>query len=267
MRAVVVVVAIGCPIVAQDASELGPDRWRLGTALAAGTFDFVQGRSPVLSFPMPAGTSTLDGRTSAWLLRLQGEFVGGDHIGGGVRFESMASANSRFTGPFDFDVRDARDHSAFAHLTWRVDMERFAMPIRVGALANRLEVEYSRAGGPREDDFTSFGPYFELAPEWSLAGAHGSRWSLYAEGGIGWTATRIGGTPGSFPSDATTRFVGVEVGTRLEIGTFEVGAFEVGLAYVARFQRMERSDPEAGVTISPFDAQFQGVLVSFAVRF
>lgn len=266
MRAVVVVCLV-CPLVAQDTSDLGHGRWRLRTALAAGTFDFVQGRSPFLPSPMPAGTSTLDSRISALLLRLQGEFVGGDHIGGGVRFESMASPNSQFTGAFAFDVRDARDHSAFAHLTWCVDTDRFTMPIRVGALANRLEVEYSRAGNPREDDFTSFGPYFELAPEWSLVGAHGSRWSIYAEGGIGWTTTRIGGTPGSFPFDSKTRFVGVEVGTRLDIGTWEAGTCEVGLAYVARFQRMERSDPEAGVTISPFDANFQGVLVSFAVRF
>jgi hypothetical protein len=134
------------------------------------------------------------------------------------------------------------------------------MPLRLGVIVNRLEIEADATG--ETSDFRSVGPYVELAPEVTLASAGKTRWSLYGEGGIGWTRTRIELDAVSQKFDSSTVFVGAELGTRLAFGMFEIG-----LAYVGRFQHMERSDPENGSSVASFDANFQGALLSFALRF
>lgn len=237
------------PLVAQDTPEVKPepkkDRFRIGAALAGGSFDFEQGAQ--------------NDDTDAGLFRLQFEFVGNKDFGAGVRIESFVSDDDLFastTAP-----TEARDSDLFAHLTWRFGSDRFTMPLRVGLLVNRLEFEAKSTN--QESTFTSVGPYVELAPEITLAGRGRTRWSVYAEGGIGWGVTEI--EQDAFASqkfDSSTVFVGAELGTRLALGMVELG-----LAYVVRLQSMERSDPEPSGTIESFDASFQGVLFSFALRF
>jgi hypothetical protein len=57
-------------------------------------------------------------------------------------------------------------------------------------------------------------------------------------------------------------FAGVEAGVRCDFGLLEVGA-----AYVGRWQSMDQSNPENGLVAFAYHSDFQGLLVSFGVRF
>lgn len=134
------------------------------------------------------------------------------------------------------------------------------MPVRIGLMLNGLVLTENATND--ESTYGSIGPYFEVAPEFTIAGRRNVQWSLYGEIGVG-----VGGTAIDFDGDANdydsaTAFFGLEIGTRLRLANFEVG-----VAYLGRWQSMDESDEENGLVALGYDAQFQGLMVSVGVVF
>ncbi len=236
------VLLLATSVAAQDKPE---PRFRIGVALAAGTFDADLG-------------PTLDDDTDAGFFRLQFEYIGESRLGGGLRIESFASDDDLFgTGPAG---SEATNGSLFGHFTYRLGGDRFDMPLRAGLLGSNLTVEQN--GSSAENEALSVGLYAEVAPELTLIHVGPTRWTVYGELGAGLAATEIevSATPEEFDSD--TLFYGVEIGTRLRLGMFEAG-----LGFLARFQETDDSDVENGFFVPEFNTTFSGVLLSAALRF
>jgi hypothetical protein len=238
------------PLCAQDPEE---GRIRLAIGLGAGRFAF--------DTETDAGAS-LDDSTSAGFARFQFEGTSARGFGGGVRFEGLESDDDLFADS-GFASSDAALGSLFGHFTYRFEEHRFAMPLRVGLLLNGLTL--TESGTALETRYASVGPYFEIAPEITIAKSGRTAWSLYGELGFGAGATRVefdqpSGNELEF--DSSTGFFGLELGTRLRFG-----AFELGFAYIGRWQSMDDSDPEGGLIAVGYDADYQGGLISFGIVF
>ena len=241
-------------LVAQEKEREEP-RFKIGTAFAGGRFSF------------DTDGSGLDDSADAGLFRLSFEAVGRKGIGGGVRFESIVTDDDLFQGT-GFASAEAFNGSIFGHFTYRIDQHRFSMPLRAGLLANALVLDqrFTVGAGDGDVEYLSFGPYFEIAPEFEVVHAKKFRWSFYGELGFGFggTAINIDGDPRDYQS--VTVFSAIEAGTR-----FRFGFAELGIAYLGRLQAMDESDVEffAGnpqVALG-YDSDFQGLLLSFAARF
>lgn len=231
------------PLVAQDP---GP-RFRVGLGLGAGNFDY------------ETDGSNLAGDTDAGFFRLHFEGTSRSGIGGGIRLESIASDDDLFVDA-GFPASEATMGTVFGHFTYRLQHDRFVMPMRAGLLFNGLTLEEQATSN--EVTFGSIGPYFEVAPELILTRSDRVQWSLFAEVGIGAgiTAIDIDGDPTDY--DSTTGFYGFEFGTRVL-----VGPVELGLSYVGRWQSMDDSDVENGVFVLGNDVDFQGVVFGVSVVF
>lgn len=224
--------------------------------LAAGRFSF------------DSDTSGFDDHKAAALFGIEAEATSRKGIGGGMRFEGTAIDNGDddddglFRDPnvandLGFDARNA---TLFGHFTFRVEQHRFAMPVRVGLLFNGLTLEDNFTGD--QTTYASLGPCFEVEPEVTLVHNGRFRLALYGQFGVGVCATSIDLDTDSRDYDSTTAFVNVEAGVR-----FRYAFGELGLAYIGRFQSMDRSDIEAGNFVPGYDADFQGVMFTFGVRF
>jgi hypothetical protein len=64
------------------------------------------------------------------------------------------------------------------------------------------------------------------------------------------------------PVRLRTGFAGLEFGTRLYLGVCELSA-----AFVSRWQSMDRTDPDGGVTLPGYDASFSGFWLGFGIVF
>jgi hypothetical protein len=234
------VLLLATSLVAQDEPE---PRFRIAIAASIGTFELDQ--------------DVLDDDTDAGLFRLQFEYISSSRLGGGVRIESYASDDDLFGGA---NSSEATNGSIFGHFTYRLGRDRFEMPVRAGLLASNLTIEQNATG--IENEAMSLGPYLELAPELTLIRVGPTRWTIYGEFGAGFAVTQIeiDGVSEEFDSDSL--FYGVEVGTRVGLGMFEVG-----LGFLARFQVTDDSDVENGLFVPEFDTTFEGVLLSAALRF
>ncbi len=235
---------LAAPLVAQEPES---PRFRIAAGLAGGWFDY------------DTDGSNLDGDTDAGFFRLQFEGTSKSGFGGGLRLESYASDDDLFVDQ-GFTASEASNGTLFAHFTYRFEQHRFAMPVRIGLMLNGLTLEEQTTGA--ESTFGSAGPYFELAPEITVARRGAVRWSFYGEFGVG-----VGGTRAEFDGDtnnydSATAFLGLELGTRLQLS-----AFEIGIAYLGRWQSMDESDPENGLVALGYDAQFQGLLITLGVVF
>ncbi len=259
MRAALVAVLLLVPsLVAQEQQPAGRQpggrereepRFRIGMGLAGGRFEFDTERS------------LLDGDADAGMFRLQFEGVGRRGIGGGIRFESVGTDDDLFTNA-GFAPTEAWNGTVFGHFTYRFEQHRFVMPMRAGLMSNIVVLD-EQGFGPSDDvGYWSFGPYFEVAPEVILTRSRRTRWSLYAEFGFGFGGTYIDVDNDPREYESATFFSGIEAGTRLTLGVAELG-----IAYVGRWQTMDESDPEAGLVALGYDADFQGLLLTFAVRF
>lgn len=238
------VLLLATSLAAQDTKS--EPRFRIGVALAAGDVDFNQ------------DDGGLDDDTDAGFFRLQFEYIGQNRIGGGLRVESYASDDDLGgTGP---SGSEANNSAVFGHFTYRLGGDRFEMPLRAGLFADRLTLEQNISN--TEVEVSSFGPYFEVAPELTLIHVGPTRWTVYGELGAGWTITEIDADSTTQDFDSESLFYGVELGTRVRLGMFEAG-----LGLLARFQATDDSDPEGGFFVPSFDASFQGVLLSLALRF
>lgn len=203
--------------------------------------------------------SLLDGSADAGMFRAEFEGTSRKGIGGGLRFEGFGSDDDLFVGT-GFPRTEARAVSVYPHFTYRFQQRWFAMPVRVGVMSNTYWLHETFS----DDDvrYWTIGPYFELAPEFSLVRSRHFAWSLYGEFGTGFglTGIHIDGDPNDYTSG--TAMFGLELGTR-----FRTGPMEVGLAYVGRFQSMAESDPEDGLVALGYDADFQGLLFTVGVVF
>lgn len=236
------------PLCAQDREE---GRVRLALGLGGGRFSFDTDSS---------GSAGLDDRTEAGMVRFNFEGTSARGFGGGVRLESFNSKDDLF-GDAGFSASEANLGSLFGHFTYRLSEHRFSMPLRVGLLLNGLTLTENDSNN--ETTYGSVGPYFEIAPELTIARSGRTAWSLYGELGFGAGGTRIEfdqGTQREF--DSSTGFFGLELGTRLYFG-----AFELGFAYVGRWQSMADSDPEGGQIALGYDADYQGGMITFGVVF
>lgn len=200
-----------------------------------------------------------DDRTSAALLLLHGEATTAGGFGGGLRLESLVSDDDLFAGTGSNEV-EANQGTLFVHLTWRLQTERFVMPIRVGLLLD--DYQLADQVTDLELDHLSAGGYFELAPSLALVANDTLRWSLVATAGAGIAATTIDPDGDDEEYDASTTRYGLEVGTRVSFGRFELG-----LSGLGRWQSMGESDPENGTTIAGYDTEFVGVMVRGGITF
>lgn len=203
--------------------------------------------------------SGLDDDAEALLFRFKFEGNNSRGIGGGFRFEYLASDDDLFEDA-GFNPTEARVFSGFLHFTYRVDARRFTMPVRVGLMSNYYTLE--ELATDDQVKYLSFGPYLEFAPEVVLAGRRQVQWSLYGEfgGGFGFTGIEIDGDSNDYYS--TTLLAGVEAGMKLRFGPVEIGA-----AYVGRWQWMDESEPEGGSVVFGYDADYHGFLFTMGARF
>jgi hypothetical protein len=239
-----IVLLLASPLLAQDRED---PRFRIALGLSGGRFEF------------DSDGSALADRTSAGLFRLQFEGTSRAGIGGGVRLESIASDDDLFAGSA-FATSEATNSTLFGHFTWRIEEHRFAMPLRIGLLANGLVLTENTSDA--ESTYSSIGPYFEIAPEVTLARSGRTAWSLYGEFGFGAAATIAEFDGDNRDYESSTGYAGVELGTRLTLGKIELG-----LAYVGRWQSMDESDPEGGNVAFGYDSEYQGALFTFGIVF
>tara|TARA_R110002072_G_scaffold139249_1_gene282703 strand:- start:48822 stop:49571 length:750 start_codon:yes stop_codon:yes gene_type:complete len=230
-----------------------PVRFHGGFGVAGGTYNF---DSDLAGFTDDA---------TAGLLQAEFEVTTRRGFGGGMRYEYFTTKNDEglFRDPnnaFDEGVQ-ARSGTFLAHATYLISQHRFQMPMRVGLLVNGLTLDDDAAANP-ETSYVSVGPFFEIEPELTLLRAGPLQWSLYAQLGFGIAGTAID-VDGDFRDyDSTSGFGMVEAGTRLR-----VGPAEFGLAFIGRYQSMDRSDIESGSFVYGYDSDFQGVLVSAGFTF
>ena len=236
------------PAVAQDDPSA---RWRIALGLGAGSLDYDEDG-------LPRSDSN-----SAGAFRFGFEGTSRRGFGGGLRIESFAAEELELgNAGDDWDVAFG---SLFGHFTYRVQSHRFAMPVRIGLLANALTVDNATTFAADEATFSTAGIYTEFAPEFTLMRRRSVEWTLYGEVGLGGGGTTIeDDTRPDREWDSSTVFTGLEFGSRVRLG-----ACELSLAFVGRWQSMDESDPDgnAAETILPYDASFTGLMFGFAVVF
>lgn len=230
-------------------------RFRATVGLAGGSYGF---DSELAGF---------DDRGDAGMLQLAAEGTTSAGIGGGLRLELAATddADGLFRSSAADTGTEARNLNVFGHFTYRIEQHRFAMPVRVGLMCNSLRLD-DRDGGRPDHDYLSLGPAFEIEPELTLLRRRPLRWSIYGLLGLGAGATTIDveGDPRDYES--STACFAIEAGTRLCLDHAEFG-----LAYIGRFRSMARSTFERYGSsydyVQGYDDDFQGLLLTFGVRF
>lgn len=206
-----------------------------------------------------------DDEVDAGLLQARVEYTGRKHIGGGIRFEQFGTDRDEglFRDPTNFFDRgtQARSSTLLAHGTFLFQQHRFTMPVRIGLLVNRFVLDDHSATNP-ETTYLSLGPFFEVEPELVLLRRGKLEWSVYGQFGfgVGGTSIEVDGDPRDY--DSSTGFAMVEAGTRLRIGKALLG-----IAFIGRYQSMDRSEFEGNSFIFGYDSEFEGVLFTAGFRF
>lgn len=234
------------PLTAQEATT-AQARFDVSLGLAGGTFEH------------RTEASSRDDRTSSALLILRAEATTAGGFGGGLRLESLQSDDDLFAGTGSNEV-EANQGTLFAHLTYRLQEGRFAMPIRIGFLLD--DYQLADQVTDQELDHLSAGGAIELAPSFSLLANDSVRWSLFATASAGIAATTIDPDGDDEDYDSSTTRYGLELGTHVSFGRFDVG-----LSGIGRWQTMDESDPENGTTIAGYRTEFVGALLSFGIVF
>ncbi len=202
--------------------------------------------------------SALDGSASAGFVQLGAEAWGRSGIGGGLRFEGIGADEDLFADA-GFGDTDTGSGDLFLFLGVRTGNDAFRLPLRFGLFLNGYSIEDA---GQQELSYGSAGFRFELEPEVRLLGEGRNRWSLYGRGSLGFGGTSIETEPATFDGDADTVLVGVELGTRVQLGPARFG-----VGWVYRDQHVSESDTVFGNVFRAVDTDFSGLLFSLAVRF
>lgn len=235
------------PLAAQDDDVA---RWRVGLGLGGGALEYDA------DLPQLRDTST------AGALRLGFEGTSRRGFGGGLRLESYGAGDVDFSGsPDEFELGLG---SLFGHFTYRVHSHRFAMPVRIGLLANALTLDNTTSAADDAVTYSTAAFYAEFAPEFTLARRGETVWTLYGEVGVGGGGTTIEVDGNGEEWDSTTGFSGLEVGSRLYLGSVELS-----LAFVARRQSMDESDlgDRGSGSFPGYDATYTGAMFGFAMIF
>lgn len=203
--------------------------------------------------------SNLDDHTDAAMFRLRLEATSRRGFGGGLRIEGIGSDDDLFVDA-GFAANEARWSNIFLHFTYRAEVDRFAMPVRIGLLLDGYVLDEDSTD--TQQTFGSIGPYLELAPEFDLVHERKLSWSVYGVVGVGAAVTGIDidGDPNDYTS--STGFLGLEAGTRLRVGPVTLG---VGI--VGRWASMNESDEENLSVVLGHDTEFVGILISGGVVF
>lgn len=223
-----------------------------------------QDRFPRLSAELAVGLgqiehttdgSGLDGDTGAGAFRLDFEGIARGGMGGGLRLDMFSSDDDLFVDN-GFNASTAHTNSLYAHFTYRLEQDVFAMPMRIGLMVQTHNLEETVSGD--EVTFVSAGPMFELAPEVFLLRDDDIGLSLRATLalGVGGTWIDVDNDPEDYTS--TTLFYGFEFGPRIYFGNFDC-AFTA----VVRGHTMDDSDVSGGTYVLGYDSTFAGVLFSF----
>ncbi|MFT4512853.1 MAG: hypothetical protein ACI91B_001553 [Planctomycetota bacterium] len=230
-----------------------PLRFQGGFGVAGGTYNF------------DSDLSGFEDNATAGLLLAEFEVTNKKGLGGGFRYEYSITENNeglfRYPNTAFDEGTQARSSTFLAHATYLIEQHRFRMPVRVGLLVSGLTLDDDGATNP-ETTYVSVGPFFEIEPEITLVHAGALEWSLYAQLGFGFAGTSIEIDGDSRDYEATTGFGMIEAGTRLH-----VGPTSFGIAFIGRYQSMDRSDIESGSFIHGYDSNFQGVLISAGFSF
>lgn len=234
------------PLTAQEATT-AQARFDVSLGLAGGSFEH------------RTEASSRDDRTSGALLLLRAEATTAGGFGGGLRLESLQTDDDLFAGTGSNEV-EANQGTLFAHLTYRLQEGSFAMPIRIGFLLD--DYQLADQVTDLELDHVSAGVALELAPSFTLLANDSVRWSLFATASAGIAATTIDPDADDEEYESSTTRYGLEVGTRVAFGRFDVG-----LSGIGRWQAMDESDPENGTTIAGYRTEFLGAMVSFGIVF
>jgi hypothetical protein len=113
-------------------------------------------------------------------------------------------------------------------------------------LINGFVLDEQTVANP-ETTYLSVGPFFEVEPELVLLRRGKLEWSIYGQFGFG---------DGDFRDyESATGFGMVAAGTRLRIGRAQVG-----IAFIGRYQSMDRSELKGNSCIFGYDSEFEGVL-------
>lgn len=237
------------PLAAQEPAQTAP-RITVGVGYAGGTFEHrTEG-------------SDLDDRTGAGLFQLHGEVTTAGGFGGGLRLEAIGTDDDLFadSSAAGASPTEARAGSLFLHGTWAVAAPGFAMPIRLGLLID--DYRLTDQATDRELDYGSTGVYLEFAPTVTLFAGEDLRWSAFAAGGIGVAATAIDADQDSRDYTSHTTRYGLEIGTRVAFGRWDVS-----LSGIGRWQSMAESSDEGGFAIAGYDSEFLGVQLAFGATF
>ncbi len=203
--------------------------------------------------------SDLAGNTDAAFFRIQFEGISDHGFGGGARLEAWQSDDNLFTGA-GYPATESRTSSLFGHFTYLVAEDRFRMPVRAGLLFQGHTLRETDTD--EEVTFSSFGPQFEVAPEWFFTNKSKFRWSIYSElsFALAGTVVEVDNVSGDF--DSATWMYGFELGTRIYWRHFEFG-----LAYLSRGHAMDESDPNGSAVALGYDAGFDGFLFTLGATF
>lgn len=232
-------------LLAQEPVRPELPRWRIELGLAGGQLEHL------------TESSNLDGDADAGMFRVGLEAFGKSGLGGGIRYEAWASDDNLFASA---PAVEAQTGSLFAHLSYRFGEQDFLMPLRGGLLLHNHRLD--PGSSVDEIDFATAGMLIEVSPEFILTRTESVRWSLYGTLGLGTGFTTIESDALASDFDSTTNFFGVDIGTRVAFG-----AFEVGLSYVLRRHEMDRSDPENSLVVFGYDSTFDGIMLTLGAVF
>ncbi|MCA8952983.1 MAG: hypothetical protein KDE27_25960 [Planctomycetes bacterium] len=204
--------------------------------------------------------SATDGDTGGAFGRLRFEGVGDQGFGGGIRLEAWGSDDDLFVDE-GFQAEEARASDLFAHFTYRFERGPFRMPARIGFMAHHYELE-NVASGVTTLEVDSFGPRFEVAPEYVFNRGDVVEFSVYGELGIAAAYSNVETSSFSNDFDSSSAFWFAEVGGRMRIEFAEFG-----LGFITHGIYTDESDTENGNFVRAFGADFAGVVFSAAIVF
>jgi hypothetical protein len=209
-----------------------------------------------------------DDETDAHLVRLRVE--GGAPLGGGVTAEWYQSDDDLFaTTPGNpFGPAELTSFNIAPHVRYRFgENSRLRAQVRLGFPFEYVEQDFQNA--PIDPEWIAAGGRLAVEPELLLLTEPGLRWSVHAEAAasLGYTlvlvetSSSFGGTTQEDFSAFTTGY-GLEAGTRLELGHFDIG-----VSYMYRHTEVDEGRVILGIPFGDFESEFEGFMFVGGVRF
>ena len=243
--------------------------WRPTRAPSANRPQTLQHPRPQTNFDarLRLGTGTFenefsggaDSKTDADFFALQFEGYSDQGFGGGIRLEGIGTDNDLFS---NFGIADSQADlgELSLYFCYRLEKDRFRMPIRVGPTFINYEVKDNTFN--QQVDYNTVGARVEIEPEISIIQSPNTSWGLFANLGFGFGLTRIETSPSSFEADSIALLGKFEFGTRAQLGPILMD-----LGYVLRQMNIDESEVVNGNAYSEVDTTFSGVQFTIGGRF